>query len=85
MTWFYSFTEDNAQCEIYDHKGAKVLTVDNSQAPGVAHDAQGVPVKPDVRDAIVEALIDRGRVDLYAMRAVMEALTGANFEEGTPP
>jgi hypothetical protein len=84
MTWYYSIADDGGSIDVYDHTGANVLTVQNPDAPTLARDAQGVPVEPDLRDAIVDALIDRGKADVYALRTVAEALTGANFEEGTP-
>jgi len=84
MTWQYHIADDGSSIDIYDHTGANVLTVTNQNAPALTRDAQGVPVEPDLRNAIVDALIDRGKADVYAMRAIAEALTGANFEEGTP-
>lgn len=84
MPWYYDLS-DPANVEIYDHTGANVLTVSNPEAPLIRRDAQGVPVVPDVRNAIIDALISRGQADMYALRAIAEALTGANFEEGLPP
>lgn len=84
MTWYYAIADDKSTVEIYDHTGANVLTVDNPDAPSIRRDAQGIPVTPDLRNAIVEALLARGQVDIYAIRAMAEALTGANFEEGVP-
>jgi hypothetical protein len=84
VTWHFDFTDGNTAIEVYDHTGALVLTVDNPDAPSVTVDAQGIPVEPDLRNAIVEGLIARGKVDLYAIRSIAEALTGSNFEEGAP-
>lgn len=84
MTWYYNFVDGNSEVEIYDHTGANVATITNPDAPAITRDAQGVPIKPDVRKEIVTALVDRGQADVYAILAVAEALTGAGFEEGTP-
>lgn len=84
MTWYFNPSSDHSTIDIYDHNENNVLTIDNPDAPVLDYDGQGILIQPDLRDVIIGELINRGQVDIYAIRAIAEALTGANFEEGTP-
>jgi hypothetical protein len=86
MTWYYQISSDSSEVEVWDHTqdpatDSPILTVANPDAPRLTRDARGIPIEPDVPGDILDALISRGTVDLYALRVITEALTGAGFEE----
>ena len=85
MTWYFDVAADGSEIDLYDHEGTLVATIPNEAAPRVRKDAQGIPVVPDLRAVILDGLISRGQTDLYALRVIGEALTGAGLEEGVPP
>lgn len=88
MKWYWD-TNADGDLDVWDHTQAAgdppLLTVANPDAPALTRDPQGIPVDPDIREAILQHLYDRGQADTYALIGVAAALTGAGFERGTPP
>jgi hypothetical protein len=86
MTWYFEVSDDGSTVDVWDHTlnpstDAPVLSVDNPRAPTVVRNARGTPIDPDVPGAILDGLISRGQVDLFALLTIAEALTGAGLEE----
>lgn len=88
MTWHYQIADDGSSVDVWDHNAdptvdSPTVTVSNPDAPEVRRRADGVPIVPDVPRALLDELTNRGIVDLFALRTIAEALTGAGFEEVT--
>ena len=84
MTWYYEISADKTQIDVYDHTKDPATDEPTITVPvdsdGIGFDSQGIPVEPDIRKDIVEGIRQRGNVDLFALRTIAEALTGADFE-----
>jgi len=70
MTWWFDLDRAGGEARVWDH-----TTVDGDP-PTLT-----VPLP----DAVLGHLYARGKVDIYALRALGEAVSGVRFEEGTPP
>lgn len=84
--WHFDPT-DGTKIDVWDHTkaagDAPTLSIDNSNGGVIEYDDQGIPITPDVRAEVLDYLNNRGKVDMFAIRTVAEALTGAGFEEGS--
>ena len=86
MTWYYQIADDRSKVDVWAHTAdpstdPPTLSVDNPDAPVISRRPDGVPLTPDVPAALVDELTSRGVVDIFAIRTIAEALTGAGGEE----